>query len=68
MNKRQEEKIYKRKFQELHAELYKRYMDIDVKPCRVKIKKVISPDGRCIKVVSQARGYEIAIKLEGTDE
>lgn len=62
MNRRIQEKIYKRKFQTLFAWGIQDYVKQKVKPSRVKLS-VYKMDGDAMYMIGKAYGIEITLRL-----
>lgn len=62
MNKRITNKVYKRKFQRVFAEVMSGLLDIHIKPSRVRLS-VYETDGEAMWMVGRAQGLEMKLRI-----
>lgn len=62
MNKRITEKVYKKKFQIVFAEVLNGLMDMHIKPSRVRLS-VHKMDGEAMWMIGRAQGLEMKLRI-----
>lgn len=62
MNKRITEKVYKRKFQRVFAQMINYSLDRHIKPSRVRLS-VYEMDGEAMWMIGRAQGLEMKLRL-----
>jgi hypothetical protein len=66
VNRRQIDKKYKRKFQRVYSELFRKFLQVEVKPSRVHMKKFVTDKG--VEIAGRSRGYEFRMVFRGEKE
>ena len=66
MTRRQKEKRFKRKWQQLMSEQIFRTMSVSTKPSRIRM--TVKREGHAVTIAGRSRGYELRIVITAKEE